>query len=426
MNRTLLLVGGVVAWTSGSANTRSVFVEGPAAGHHTTQSECPAPNDSHGGTNELIPDPVRYLSPPLESGPGAKLFYELRHGDTPFPGWTFRTGEALNGTLTIDDYHSRFVGEHRSGGQIEIRYNRIAGEPENLRWIQMIMTDDPLGGAISPYIDPFPSDDPLGQDLPFYYTQAEIPDHTNGKDYDLHFYDFSKRVHLPDTSVSWRADLYLASWDEQFPPVVWIHDGIRWGWNAQCTGNGCYKCMTLAPVSFSSSDDIAPGVELRLTADLPASMALCKVNTCEGVELLWADIDVRIDSHVTPDGVSEIVVVGGEGQFDAYVLAGAPVGISSFNIESGGGSIKWETGELVASIRTRVDAVGFVGIRAHASGSGWVDFNNNAIELSIGTDCSAICEIPTVTGWALVVITLLLLTGAKVCFGRRWSGKAGA
>lgn len=57
--------------------------------------------------------------------------------------------------------------------------NGNAADPpcDEYRWIQVITTDAPLnGGPNTGYVDPHPSDDPPGNDLPFYWTDEEADD----------------------------------------------------------------------------------------------------------------------------------------------------------------------------------------------------------------------------------------------------------
>lgn len=234
MKRTRILVSIVMAWALETLNAlAAITIVNPNPANLQNNSLCPVGD----GINNLIPSPVTYLAPGATPG----LIPELTNGDTPFPGWTFQNGAALNGTLTVDIYKSGFLGNHFSGGEIEIRYQRVQTDPSNLRWVQLITTTNPLGGAVSPYIDPFPNDD----NRPFYWTEAEDATHSNGNNgfgaYDKHFYDFSKRSHPPNSFVSWRADLYLASWDLNTPGVVTIHDGFRWGWNATCNTDSSFN-----------------------------------------------------------------------------------------------------------------------------------------------------------------------------------------
>ena len=163
-------------------------------------------------------------------------------GDTAFNGWKFDYSfSSLSGTLYVDEYKAGYKDIHHGGGEINLRYEKGTDDPEDLRWIQLITTTNPLNGATSPYIDPYPND---GKDkAPFYYHAGEIADHTGGSkdygfgtDYDLHFYDFSSRIHplpVPFSPITWLAELYLV----ELKPgkKVTFHDGIQWGWEMHPT-----------------------------------------------------------------------------------------------------------------------------------------------------------------------------------------------
>jgi len=259
----LLVASTVVLALAGPQAEAKITVAQPKAANAVNKSTCPAKD----GENELEPVPVTYLAPASTKG----LMNELKTGDTKFasPPWTFKKGAALNGTLTVDAYKSKFRADHFSGGLIQLRYVRGKGDPENLRWVQLIATDGPLNKAKSPYIDPFPNDDPKNKDLPFYYTEKEIKDRAKGKNkfgaYDLRFYDFSKRRHPPTSNVTWTADLYLASWDGKRPGTITIHDGIRWGWKA-----GCKKAKPAAPAVPSGASIPSDGSRMVLTGTVSA------------------------------------------------------------------------------------------------------------------------------------------------------------
>lgn len=214
-----------------------VTITGPGPGQKA-QSTCPA-ND---GSNSLAPNPPSLLPPPAA---GSDVMNELANGDTPFPGWTFGTGAALNGTIKISTYDSKFFGAHHSGCVMKLEYVKGAGDPANLQFIQMIETSVPLGGATSPYIDPFPSDDPPGQAMPFYWTLAEMPANTTASG--IKFSDSPSRKHPPTSSVTWKGKLYITSWDGK--KTVKIHDGIEYGFVA-----GCQAAM---PVAFVTSETLS-------------------------------------------------------------------------------------------------------------------------------------------------------------------------
>jgi hypothetical protein len=208
----------------------------------TKKSGCPALD----GFNFLVPRPPTKLPPPDEK---SAIFNELKNGDTNFSNWTFQKGGKLNGTLTIQDYHSKFIENHFSGGEIRLRYKKGAGDPANIQFVQMVnstfnKTANPELTGNYPVIDPFPEDEPNkvhpdpAKYRPFYYNEEEWADHTGtgkpGADFDIDFWDFSKRRHPPSSEATWSGDLYITSWDGQTPGTVTFHDGINWGWYGTC------------------------------------------------------------------------------------------------------------------------------------------------------------------------------------------------
>lgn len=219
----------------------AITVVYPTSGNHLHTAYDPAGSDGI-----PPPDSFVFLNPDPIQNPGEFFLLsavsqvvkdELAAGDTAFPGWTFDyTFSTLSGTMFVDEYKAQYLTDHVGGGLINTRYKKGAGDPANLRWIQLITTTNPLHGATSPYIDPYPNDGTDG--APFYWHSGEIADHIAGakdygfgKDYDLHFKDFSRREHplpIPFDPIKWRAELYLVEWDGA--KHVTFHDGIQWGW----------------------------------------------------------------------------------------------------------------------------------------------------------------------------------------------------
>src|SRR5262249_44823462 len=163
-----------------------------------------------------------------------------------FPTWTFTYAAGLNGTLNINTYVPTSTADDNGGGKIDATYTRAATDPAiaNLRWIQLVITNLPLGGGpMTGYIDPLPNDDTL----PFYWTTPEDSNVNDGNKTatTYHFFDNSTRSPMTGqfsgTATSWTGDLLLASWTDpggnnwltQSPPVanqtVTIYDGIHWG-----------------------------------------------------------------------------------------------------------------------------------------------------------------------------------------------------
>jgi hypothetical protein len=164
-------------------------------------------------------------------------------------------------------------------------------------------------------------------------------------------------------------------------------------------------------------------------------MTLAWKDDKEVVDLLWADVDVSIDSYVNPNGYSQITVNSGSGQFDAYswgspmmrgmmALAEA-VGISDFTITGGSGRIHWQSGIVNAQMYITVSAPGFFDIYAKATGNGVADFDNDTITMmarshawEIGRGSYA-DEVPF-SRWGLIALAVLLLgTGALIAARRR-------
>lgn len=80
------------------------------------------------------------------------------------------------GTVTVDTFEEATCGVNINKS---FNPNGNAATPpcDEYRWIQVITTDAPLnGGPDTGYVDPHPSDDPAGNDLPFYWTDAEADD----------------------------------------------------------------------------------------------------------------------------------------------------------------------------------------------------------------------------------------------------------
>jgi len=231
----LLVLIAVLLFSALNTAQAKITVKGPTKKNLTKDSFCPAKD----GYNFLDPQPPTYLPPPSEK---SALFKELKGGDVTFKGFTFKKGAALSGTLTIDDYHSKFLGTHNSGGQIKARYKKGAGDPNNLRWVQLVNSQMPINKPPEKYpiIDPVPEDEPNttspdpNKYRPFYWNEEEIGRYTGGKTFDLKFSDLSSRYHPPTSFEIWTGDLYITSWDGNTPGTVTFHDGIQWGWVGGC------------------------------------------------------------------------------------------------------------------------------------------------------------------------------------------------
>jgi hypothetical protein len=159
--------------------------------------------------------------------------------------WQFTTAGSFGGSFSVTQYDAGWAGGSASGGgSLGVTYDRGSALPagRQLQWIQVITTNSPLGGTTSPYLDPRPNDD----NLPFYWTSAELPAQTSGNT--VSFTDFSKRppAELATTDpVDWNAALYLVDWDGG--TSVNVHDGISWGWQMRSATAGTSAARFTSP-----------------------------------------------------------------------------------------------------------------------------------------------------------------------------------
>jgi len=199
----------------------NIIITGPAAGNHISQLPATDADD----LVMLNPDPVTYLA-----GATAAMQAALK---ADFALWNFTYAAGLGGTLNINQYKATTTADDNGGGLLEVTYTRAANDPTiaNLHWIQMVVTNRPLGGGpTTGYIDPRPNDDTL----PFYWTLAEDANAADGNKTatTYHFFDNSSRNAMTDPDlITWRGELMLASWDGNDPGNVTVYDGIRWGWD---------------------------------------------------------------------------------------------------------------------------------------------------------------------------------------------------
>lgn len=274
-----------------------ITVKKPKKKNFTLCSLCPVKD----GYNYLDPYNLKYLDPPSEK---SAIFKELKNGDVTFKNFTFKKGAALNGTLTVDYYHSKFLNNHNSGGQIRARYKKGTGDPSNLRWVQMVNSQMPINSPPEKYpiIDPFPEDEPNKTNpdpnkyRPFYYNEEEIADCSNKNTFDLKFYDFSSRYHPPTSSETWTGDLYIASWDGNTPGTVTLHDGIKWGWVGACTNPEIAKWLDkMLKLDFktpttTSTDKVkldyigTKGTISNIITDTPGTITIIDGNS---IEINW-------------------------------------------------------------------------------------------------------------------------------------------
>lgn len=93
------------------------------------------------------------------------------------------------------------------GLKIVLGYTDAGSGLSNFNWVQTIRTNQPLGGATSPYNDPQPPDD----NLPFYWTNAELPSYTNTNGYNVIFIDGPQRP----GNATWQGELSVVGMNGQ-------------------------------------------------------------------------------------------------------------------------------------------------------------------------------------------------------------------
>ena len=162
-----------------------------------------------------------------------------------YPGWTVtKSAAAPGGAIAQTLYEAGWSGGG-GGAKFEADYLQtdVVAAGKQLHYLQVIRTNDPLNGAVSPYIDPKPNDD----NLPFYWTSNEVATRSSSRT--VHFTDFSKRDPATLTStnpITWNADLYQVEYDSANSAVT-VRDGISWGWKMQPATVGSAKGVFSGP-----------------------------------------------------------------------------------------------------------------------------------------------------------------------------------
>jgi hypothetical protein len=195
------------------------------------------------GTVTLNPAVVEYLAPPAA---GATLFTRFgAEAAAQFPNWIAVSGAALDGILTINEYKARDYGQPRGGANMIATYARAATDPAiaNLRFIQLFIDNTGADGALVSHIDPFPNDDPLGNPLPWYWTEAE---HTRNST--ANTMTFRDSPADPVTTIPFnrtvRFETYLATFDNT-TKVATIRDGWSWGYDVEANTQGVPEPLTI-------------------------------------------------------------------------------------------------------------------------------------------------------------------------------------
>lgn len=165
-------------------------------------------------------------------------------------GYTSSAG--TGGSITTSQYQAGFQGG-TGGATIQALYNNGAAPAagQGLEWVQVITTNNPLGGSSSPYLD-----NAAAPSKPFYsLTAANLdPSLPASK---LNFYDFSKRDPATLATVdpiTWNASLYPVVTNGT---AITVHDGVTWGWTMK---NAMVGSTTGAFVSPTPSSATVTGV----------------------------------------------------------------------------------------------------------------------------------------------------------------------
>lgn len=168
-------------------------------------------------------------------------------------GWTSSNG--TGGSLSVSSYTAGYQNGI-GGAEIKALYNHGAALSANqiLEWVQVISTNVPLDGAISPYLD---NAEKLTQ--PFYSYTADNRD-LNLPRNQLNFYDFSKQdpASLSTTNpITWDASLYPVVWDGAGTTSITVQNGVSWGWTMKKAMVGDASGVFLNP---SPSNAVVSGV----------------------------------------------------------------------------------------------------------------------------------------------------------------------
>ena len=173
-----------------------------------------------------------------------------------FDGYTINTNFSSGDKIAVSTYDAGSTGAAANGlpivgGNIVATYQNNTVPTETPHFVQFIKTNQPLGGATSPYVDPAPNDD----NLPFYWTETERPTFQSGSN--LTFKDYSKRstddlfgTSPSLNSITWEADLFYVQWDGG--TEITVEDGMNWGWETKSATKGAVAGSFVNPAPSSA------------------------------------------------------------------------------------------------------------------------------------------------------------------------------
>lgn len=161
--------------------------------------------------------------------------------------WSFETGGLLKGKWIIevyaasdDDYTRKGTAYCYHGAHLSCRYERHPDDPANLDFVQMVRVSREAHGLPpeTPHIDPYPD---LGaDDAPFYFKPGEDRDrfrHETVRGKPGILFGDSPAMAFEEATPhggSTRFWLALASWSNDNPKKLTVHEGISWGYAGQC------------------------------------------------------------------------------------------------------------------------------------------------------------------------------------------------
>lgn len=168
-----------------------------------------------------------------------------------FSGYTVNTGSSSGDQITVSTYDAGSPGAAANGlpivgGNIVATYQNSSAPTKTPHFVQFVKTNQPLGGATSPYVDPASNDD----NLPFYWTETERSTFQSGSN--LTFKDYSRRstddlfgTSPSLNSITWEADLFYVQWDGGTD--IAVEDGINWGWETKSATKGTVAASFVNP-----------------------------------------------------------------------------------------------------------------------------------------------------------------------------------
>jgi hypothetical protein len=176
-----------------------------------------------GGRSELLPEYETYVLDDADYRDEA-----LRLIQEGFPNLDVGLSQSgLPGTATVEAYlvYQKPTGGgpvEESGSLIRLRYTTDDEILENLRWIQVVWTNDPYPGEEgNPYLD-------NREPTPCYYTEEQegLTEVRSGDNYYLR--DIPSFAYTGTEAKYWKAGSFLV--DISVENEMTIYDGVLWGW----------------------------------------------------------------------------------------------------------------------------------------------------------------------------------------------------